>query len=117
MAIPSELLVAVDAYCNAIVRGDARAAEAFVSAPALPDHRATMARGAGMGPFDRAATLARARVGFQYIVKVRISGAAGRFDLQNRWHETDGTWRIVEIEDLGMRSPWKKPDEARVNHA
>ncbi|MGH8013543.1 MAG: hypothetical protein ACREQ4_13685 [Candidatus Binataceae bacterium] len=116
MTIPSELLAAVDAHCNAIVANDERVAEALVDAHARPAHRAAIARVAEMRPFTHAVTLARARVGFQYIVKVRISGSKGRLDLQNRWYETNSEWRIVEIEDLGVRSPWKKPDEA-VNHA
>jgi hypothetical protein len=65
-------------------------------------------------PFGRDEVIARARLGFHYIVKLRLTGRAGAtMTLQNRWHrESGGTWRVIEIEDAGLRSPWTKPDEA-----
>ncbi|HEX4211234.1 MAG TPA: hypothetical protein VHY56_12610, partial [Candidatus Binataceae bacterium] len=49
--------------------------------------------------------------GHQYIAKVRFHGSKGDLTLQCRWRqEADGAWRIAEIADIGLRSPWLKPD-------
>jgi hypothetical protein len=118
VARPSELLAAVEAYSKALVAGDERTSEAFVAPAALAAHRAALIRSAAIRPFDQAVTLARARIGFQYIVKIRFTSPRGHLELQNRWREeSDGRWRIVEVEDLGLRSPWKKPEEKVDIHA
>ncbi|MGH7932184.1 MAG: hypothetical protein ACREQN_03345 [Candidatus Binataceae bacterium] len=115
MTIAPELLKAVEAYARALCTGDDGAAEAYVDAAALPAHRAALGRSAALRPFTRSEVLARARLGFHYLVKVRFDGAAGtggNLTLQNRWHaQSDGRWCIVEIDDLGVRSPWTKPDK------
>ena len=36
---------------------------------------------------------------------------AAELTLQCRWREaSDGAWQIAEIADIGLRSPWLKPD-------
>ena len=114
---PAELADAVAAHATALVAGDDGGAAKFVNDRAAAAFGAAIKRGASMRPFKGYEVIARARLGFQYIVKVRVHGAAGDLTLQNRWHEEgNGDWRIVEVEDLGLQSPWKKPEQgAAVN--
>jgi hypothetical protein len=113
IVVPLELLGAIDAHAHAVAAGDEHAAETFVGAPALETHRASFKRASAIRPLNGFEILARARLGFHYIVKVRFHGGGGdNVTLQNRWRQEDGgNWRIVEVEDLGLSSPWKKPDK------
>ena len=90
--------------------GDDCGAAAFVSGRAQDAFGAVLQRASSMRPFDRYEVITRARLGFQYLVKPRLHGKAGDLNLQNRWAADGDEWRIVEIEDLGLRSPWKKPE-------
>src|SRR5216684_1229446 len=99
--VPIELDESVAGHASAFSHGDDRAAERFVVNSALEAPRA----------FE---VLARARLGLHYVVKVRFHRDGREVLLQNRWRmEPDGTWRIVEVEDLGLRSPWTKPDQTQ----
>ena len=112
--LPPELEAAVGAYAAALAAGDERGVSAFVDERAAEAERAMLARAASMRPAGRVEVIARARLGFQYIVKLRLMGAAAgaTMTLQCRWHREDGgAWRLIEIEDIGLRSPWKKPEE------
>jgi len=116
--VPGELTAAIEAHARALAAGDVRAAETWVDPRALEAHRAATGRAAEILPLAGFELIARARIGFHYIVKIRFHGAGGgNLPLQNRWAENAaGAWRIVELEDLGLRSPWKKPDKpAAVN--
>lgn len=114
---PSELAVAIEAHARAIADGDAELAAAFVEARAQQAHRAALARVAALRPPCHFEVIAHARLGFHYIVKVRFRSAGGdAVTLQNRWRQEDGPkWRITEVEDLGVQSPWKKPEKPLVN--
>src|ERR1700730_15395038 len=114
MGAPPELEAAVAAHAAALVAGDERGAAAFGGARAIAAHAAAIAPAASIRPFGRDEVIARARLGFHYIVKLRLTGRAGAtMTLQNRWHrESGGAWRLIEIEDAGFRSPWTKPDVA-----
>jgi hypothetical protein len=107
---PPELETAVIAHAAATVAGDDRGAAHFVSGRAQEAFGAVLQRAASMRPFDHYEVIARARLGFQYLVKLRLRGKAGDLNLQNRWAADRDEWRIAEIEDLGLRSPWKKPE-------
>jgi hypothetical protein len=111
--LPLELEAAVAAHAAALVAGDDCGAASFVEERAAGAADAAIARAASMRPFRGFEVIARARLGFQYIVKLRLAGVAGAMmTLQNRWHrESGGAWRLIEIEDAGLRSPWKKPDQ------
>jgi hypothetical protein len=113
--LPPELETAVVEHAEAMVAGDDRVAAKFGGDCATYD--ATLQRASSMRPFKHYQVIARARLGFQYLVKLRLCGIAGDLNLQNRWGlADDGTWRIVEIDDLGLRSPWEKPvRDATVN--
>jgi hypothetical protein len=116
--VPPELAATIDAHARAVVAGDTDGAEACVGNSAIEAHRAAIARIASMRPVLRFTVIARARMGLQYIVKVRFEGAAGAVTMQNRWGQgDDGVWRIVEVEDLGLRSPWTKPDKPKAVNA
>ncbi len=110
--LPPELEAAVAANAAAMAAGDDRGAAKFVSAGAEGANGEVMKGAASKRPFGGYEVIARARLGFQYLVKVRLNGSAGDLTMQTRWHREDGgEWRIAEIEDLGLRSPWKKPEQ------
>src|ERR1700690_2398392 len=115
--LPPELEEAVMAHAAAIVAGDQSRAAKFVDDVAEAKSRPTteMVESGAIkelakrsGKFTGYEVIARARLGFQYLVKLRLHGDNGDSNLQNRWHQrTSGDWRIVEIEDIGSQSPWK----------
>ena len=110
--VPIELDESVAGHASAFSHGDERAAERFVVNAALEAHRAASARSMALGAPCAFEVLARARLGLHYVVKVRFHREGREVLLQNRWRmEPDGTWRIVEVEDLGLRSPWIKPEK------
>ena len=114
---PDDLNAAVEEHARAIAGGDGEAAAAFVEARARQAHEAALARISALGRIAGFEIIARARLGFHYLVKVRFHGASGgAVALQNRWRQEDGPkWRIAEVDDLGVQSPWKKPDKPMVN--
>ena len=60
-------------------------------------------------------TLALAKVGFQYISKLRFTNGSAMRRVLYRWRkEADGKWVIVSVEDTtGKRSSWSDiPDLA-----
>jgi hypothetical protein len=112
--VPIELDESVAGHASAFSHGDERAAERFVVNAALEAHRAAFARSSALGAPREFEVLARARLGLHYVVKVRFHRDGREVALQNRWRrEPYGTWRIVEVEDLGLRSPWTKPEKTQ----
>jgi hypothetical protein len=112
--VPIELDESVAGHASAFSHGDERAAERFVVNAALEAHRAAFARSSALSAPREFEVLARARLGLHYVVKVRFHRDGREVALQNRWRrEPDGTWRIVEVEDLGLRSPWTKPEKTQ----
>jgi hypothetical protein len=112
--VPIALDESVAEHASAFSLGDDRAAERFVVNAVLEAHRTAFARSSGLGTPREFEVLARARLGLHYVVKVRFRRDGREVLLQNRWRmEPDGTWRIVEVEDLGLRSPWTKPDQTQ----
>jgi hypothetical protein len=108
--LPPALEQAVAEHAAAIVTGDDRGAAKFVDDRAAAESEAAIRQAATLGPFDGYEIIARARLGFQYIVKLRIAGKRGDLNLQTRWHQIDdGAWAIAEIENIGLESPWKRP--------
>ena len=112
--VPIELDESVAGHARAFAHGDDHAAERFVTSAALEAHRAAVARSSALGAPREFEVLARARLGLHYVVKVRFHRDVREVLLQNRWSmEPNGTWRIVEVEDLGLHSPWTKPEKAQ----
>jgi len=112
--VPDELIVAVDSEARAFAAGDAPAAEKSVCASVLIHYRQIWMETDRIRPIIRFELLARARLAFQYLMKIRFHGPREEsVTLQSRWRlDYEGSWRIVEIEDVSARSPWKKPDIA-----
>jgi hypothetical protein len=108
---PDGLYEAITVYADSIIKGDADAGPKIVATEAIASHREAFARAAEKKPWDGYELIARARLGFQYIAKVRFHGSHGDLTLQCRWREAaNGAWQIAEIADVGLRSPWLKPD-------
>ncbi len=111
--LPEELEAAVASHAAAIAAGDDRDAMVFVEERAAIAAGGALERVSAMRPLTGFKVIARARLGAHYIVKLRLIGKAGTtMTLQNRWHQqSGGEWRLIEIEDTGSVSPWKKPDK------
>jgi len=110
-----DLRDAIATHAEAIAAGDSAAAEKFVLANAIEDHRKAAAEIAKISKPVKVETLALAKIGFQYISKIRFSNGAAMRRVLYRWRkETDGKWVIVSVEDTtGKRSSWSDiPDLA-----
>ena len=110
--VPVELNEAVAAHAAATVANDAAEAGRYIDARAAEAFAAALGRAGTLHPFARYEVLACARLGFHFLVKVKFVGRSGDLILQNRWSRSaDGDWRLIECDDLGVKSPWKKPDK------
>jgi hypothetical protein len=103
-----ELTEAIAAHARAVLAGDNDAAESHVTPTALEAYRLAMNEAGRLGPFDRHAAPGLARLGTQYISKVRFSGARGSALMQIRWaRDGEGRWLIAEAEYFPPgRTPW-----------
>ena len=116
-----EMDEAIAAHARAICAGDLKTAEAFAAPPALAAHRAVFTAARAGSPVDFV-ELGRARIGFQYVSKMRFTLGERNLTILIRWRrEDDGKWRVAETEDLsGKRSPWSDippPGTARTEKA
>ena len=103
-----ELTETIAAHARAVLARDTGAAERYVTPAALETYRLAMNEAMRLGPFDRHATPALARLGIQYISKVRFAGARGSALMQIRWKRAgEGHWLIAEAEYFPPgRTPW-----------
>lgn len=103
-----ELAEAIAAHARAVLASDGGAAESYVTPAALEAYRRAMNEAGRPGPFDRYAAPGLARLGTQYISKVRFSGARGSALMQIRWaRDGEGRWLIAEAEYFPPgRTPW-----------
>lgn len=103
-----ELADAIVAYASALRAGDSSKSEQYVSEAALPAHRAIAAEVARKGPFESYQDLALAKIGFQFMSKLRFENLHGKVLILVRWRkEPDGKWQIASAEDISSkRSPW-----------
>jgi len=111
----TELREAIATHATALAAGESAAAEAFVLPGALEAYRQAAAEIARIPQPVKVEALALAKVGFQYISKLRFTGAGAMRRVLYRWRkEADGKWLIVAVEDTtGKRSPWSDiPDLA-----
>jgi hypothetical protein len=103
-----ELAEAIAAHARTVLAGDTGAAEGHVAPAALEAYRPAMKEAMRQGPFDRHSTLGLARLGSQYISKVRFAGARGSALMQIRWaRDGERRWVIAEAEYFppGL-TPW-----------
>jgi hypothetical protein len=103
-----ELAEAIAAHARAVLARDTGAAERYVAPAALETYRLAMNEATRLGPFDRHAAVGLARLGIQYISKVRFAGARGSALMQIRWkRDGEGHWLIAEAEYFPPgRTPW-----------
>jgi hypothetical protein len=111
----TELREAIATHAAALAAGDGAMAEKFVLAQAIEAHRHASAEILRISKPVTLEKLALAKVGFQYISKLRFTNANAMRRVLYRWRkETDGKWRVVSVEDTtGKRSSWSDiPDLA-----
>ena len=111
----TELRETIAAHADAIASGDAIAAEKFANSGALDAYRVAAAEIARLKKPVEVETLALAKIGAQYISKIKIVGADRHRRVLYRWRkEADGKWRIAGVEDTtDKRSSWSDvPDLA-----
>jgi hypothetical protein len=104
----TNLRQAIAAHAAALAAGDSTAAEKFVLPHTLETHRQATAEIARIPKPAKVETLALAKVGFQYISKLRFTNGTAMRRVLYRWRkEADGKWMIAGVEDTtGKRSPW-----------
>ncbi len=105
-----ELTDAIAAHARSLVGGNLSAAEAWVAGTAREAHRALAADIHRKGALTKHQELALAKIGMQFMSKIRFEGPGGPAVLLTRWTcEAGGKWRIVECDDItAMRSPWSE---------
>ena len=111
----TDLRDAIATHAAALAAGDSTAAEKFVVPNAIETHRHAAAEIARIARPAKVETLALAKVGFQYISKLRFTNGDAMRRVLYRWRkEADGKWVIVSVEDTtGKRSSWSDiPDLA-----
>jgi len=111
----TDLRDAIATHAAALAAGDSVAAEKFVLPQAIETHRQAAAEIARIPRPAKVETLALAKVGFQYISKLRFTNCDAMRRVLYRWRkEADGKWVIVSVEDTtGKRSSWSDiPDLA-----
>jgi hypothetical protein len=110
-----DLREAIASHATALASGDVAAGEKFVTPQAVGTYREAAAAIARLPRPIAVETPALAKIGFQYISKVKFINGDTMRRVLNRWRkEPDGRWVIVSVEDTtGKRSPWSDiPDLA-----
>lgn len=111
----SDLREAIATHAAALAAGDSATADKFVLPDTIETHRNAAAEIARIPQPRKGETLALAKIGFQYISKLRFTNADAMRRVLYRWRkEADGKWLIVSVEDTtGKRSSWSDiPDLA-----
>jgi len=104
----TELRETLAAHAKAIASGDLAAAEKFVAGIAIDAYRQAAAEIARLKKPVEVETQAFAKIGAQYMSKLRIVGGDRHRRVLYRWRkEADGRWLIAGVEDTtNKRSPW-----------
>ncbi len=104
----TELREAIESQAAALASGDRAAAEKFALPVALEAYRQAAAEIARIPAPVQVEALALAKVGYQYISKLRFTGGGAMRRVLYRWRkEADGKWLVVGVEDTtDKRSPW-----------
>jgi hypothetical protein len=111
----TDLRDAIATHGAALAAGDSAKAEAFVLPVAIETHRQAAVEIARIEQPRKVETLALAKIGFQYISKIRFTNGGAMRRVLYRWRkEAEGKWVIVSVEDTtGKRSSWSDiPDLA-----
>lgn len=104
----TELRETIAAHAKAIADGDIGGAEKYAHRDAIDAYRQTAAEIARLQKPLAVETLALAKIGGQYISKLRIVGTGAHRRVLYRWRkDAGGTWMIAGVEDTtNKRSPW-----------
>ena len=111
----TDLRDAIATHAAALAGFDSTTAEKFVLPQAIETHRQAAAEIARIARPAKVESLALAKVGFQYISKLRFTNGDAMRRVLYRWRKKgDGKWVIVSVEDTtGKRSSWSDiPDLA-----
>ncbi len=93
----TDLRDAIATHAAALAAGDSATAEKFVLPDAIESHRQAAAEIARIEKPRKVETLALAKIGFQYISKLRFTNGGAMRRVLYRWRkEADGKWVIVE---------------------
>ena len=103
-----DLRETIATHAEALAECDSDAAEKFVLPQALETHRQAAAEIARIAQPRTVEKLALAKIGFQYVSKLRFTSGPAMRRVLYRWRkEADGKWLIVGVEDTtGKRSSW-----------
>ena len=98
MTVPSTLAVeqAAEVHAQHIVAGDRTAMQQDCVVQVLQDPADLYAQ-LGAMTFERYAVLGRAKIGLQYIFKIRYFGAV-TVTVHHRFGAVDSQWRVLESE-------------------
>src|SRR5947209_6672995 len=104
----TELRGAIAAHAKAIAAGEIVVAERFAHRDAIDAYREVAAEIARLEGPVAVEDLALAKIGAQFISKLRIVGPGGYRRVLYRWRkEVDGKWVIAGVEDTtNKRSSW-----------
>jgi hypothetical protein len=110
-----DLRAAIHAHLDALGQGDFGRARTFVAASALDVHRKFEDDLAKLAKPVEMEALALAKIGFQYVSKLRFLSRAAKLIVLSRWRKDADHWKIAALEDLShKRSPWSDvPDLAK----
>jgi hypothetical protein len=111
----TDLRDAIATHAAALAACDRATAEKFVLPQVIESHGHAAAEIARIPQPAKVETLALAKIGFQYISKLRFTNGDAMRRVLYRWRkEADGKWVIVSVEDTtGKRSSWSDiPDLA-----
>jgi hypothetical protein len=104
----TDLRETIAVQAAALAAGDSAKAEAFAIPSAIEAYRQAAVEIARIPKPVAVEKLALAKVGFQYISKLRFTNGDAMRRVLYRWRkEADGKWRVVGVEDTtGKRSSW-----------
>jgi hypothetical protein len=104
----TDLRDAIATHAAALAANDSATAEKFALPGAIELHRQAAAEIARIPQPRTLEKLALAKIGFQYISKLRFTNGEAMRRVLYRWRkEADGKWLIVGVEDTtGKRSSW-----------
>ena len=104
----TDLRDAIATHAEALAANDTATAEKFVLPQAIELHRQAAAEIARIPQPRTLEKLALAKIGFQYISKLRFTNGDAMRRVLYRWRkEADGKWLIAGVEDTtGKRSSW-----------
>jgi hypothetical protein len=104
----TDLREAIASHAEALASCEIAAAERFALPQALETHRQAATEITRLPKPVNVETLALAKIGFQYISKLRFTNGGAMRRVLYRWRkEADGKWLIVSVEDTtGKRSSW-----------